>query len=62
MNSEEALRKHRQQVADQSTQIREVALLLRENIMNAEKTPLQVSSGTVQCTNTLYIPNTWTRL
>ena len=38
MTSEEALRKHWQQVADQSTQIREVALLLRENIMNAEKT------------------------
>ena len=40
MTSEKALRKHRQQVADQSTQIREVALLLREGIMNAEKTPL----------------------
>ena len=38
MTSEEALRKHRQQVADKSTQIREVALLLRESIMNAEKT------------------------
>ena len=40
MTSEKALRKHRQQIADQSTQIREVALLLREGIMNAEKTPL----------------------
>ena len=40
MTSEKALRKHRQQVADQSTQIREVTLLLREGIMNAEKTPL----------------------
>ena len=37
MTSEEALRKYRQQVADKSTQIREVALLLRESIMNAEK-------------------------
>ena len=43
MTSEEGLRKHRQQVADQSTQIREVALLLRESIMNAEKTPLPES-------------------
>ena len=43
MTSEEELRKHRQQVADQSTQIREVALLLRENIMNAEEAPLSES-------------------
>ena len=43
MTSEEGLRKHRQQVADQSTQIREVALLLRENIMNAEEAPLSES-------------------
>ena len=43
ITSEEALRKHRQQVADQATQIREVALLLRESIMNAEKTPLPES-------------------
>ena len=43
MTSDGALRKHRQQVADQSTQIREVALLLRKSIMNAEKTPLSES-------------------
>ena len=43
MTLEEALRKHRQQVADQSTQIREAALLLRESIINAEKTPLPES-------------------
>ena len=43
MTSEEALRKHRQQVAEQSNQIREVALLLRESIINAEKTPLPES-------------------
>ena len=43
MTSEEALRKHRQQVADQSTQIRDVALLLRESIINAENAPLPES-------------------
>ena len=43
MTSEEGLRKHRQQVADQSTQIREVALLSRENIMNADEAPLSES-------------------
>ena len=43
MSSEEALKKHRQQVSGQSTQIREVALLLKENIMNAVKTPLPES-------------------
>ena len=43
MTWEEALRKHRQQVADQSTQIREVALLLRESIMNTEKASLPES-------------------
>ena len=43
MTSDKGLRKHRQQSADQSTQIREIALLLRENIMNAEKTPLPKS-------------------
>ena len=37
MTSEEALRKYRQQVADKFTQITEVALLLRESIVNAEK-------------------------
>ena len=45
MTLEEALRKHRQLVADQSTQIREVAFLLRENIMNAETTPLLENSA-----------------
>ena len=40
MTWEEALRKRRQVVVDQSTQIREVALLLRENIMNPEKARL----------------------
>ena len=39
MTSKEALRKHLQ-VADQSTQIKEVALLLREKALNAERTPL----------------------
>ena len=43
MTSGEGLRKHRQQVADQCTQIREAALLLRETIMNTEKTPLPES-------------------
>ena len=43
MTSDGALRKYRQQVADQSTQIREVALLLRKSIMTAEKTPLPES-------------------
>ena len=43
MTSDKGLRKYRQQSADQSTQIREIALLLRENIMNAEKTPLPKS-------------------
>ena len=38
MISKEALRKHRQ-VSDQSSQIK-VVLLLSENIMSAEKTPL----------------------
>ena len=43
MTSEEALRKHRQQVADQSNQIRDVAFLLRESIINAENAPLPES-------------------
>ena len=37
VTSEEALKKYRQQVADQSTQIRKIEFLFRENIMNAEK-------------------------
>ena len=40
MTSEEALGKHRQQAAGK---ISEVALLLRKNIMNAEKTQLPES-------------------
>ena len=39
MTTEEALRKNWQQVADRSSQIREAALVLRGNVMNAEKAP-----------------------
>ena len=39
MTSKEALRKHLQ-VADQSTQIKEVALLLRGKALNVERTPV----------------------